>query len=175
MKVNGLTSVKQAMQTHMREMQAAMVEATTDAAELLLNEMEFLTDRIDHDLQQLREMGHPYAARNPQGQPHPDWIVHIQSGDLQRGLKLLPTRITGGLIEADILSEAPYTWHLLLGTRLMRSRDFVSAAIINRTMEVEAIYQRAFLEQLDIKAPGAFRTQVNLIPHPDRPAQLPGR
>jgi hypothetical protein len=174
MKVNGLSSVRQAMQAHLAGMREAMVEATTDSAQLLLNEMEFLTDRIDHDLKQLREMGHPYAVRNPQGQPHPDWIVHIQSGDLQKGLKLLPTRLTGGMIEADILSEARHTWYLLLGTRRMRPRDFVSAAIINRRIDVEAIYQRAFVEQLDIKAPGAFRTQVTLIPHPDRPAQLPG-
>jgi hypothetical protein len=163
------------MQTHLQDMREAMVEATTDAAILLLQEMEFLTDRIDHDLKQLREMGHPYANRNPQGQPHPDWIVHIQSGDLQRGLKLLPTRMTGGKIEADILSEAPYTWYLLLGTRLMRSRDFVSAALLNRAGDLETIFINAFLSVCDRKVGSAPRMDVRTIPHDVYQAQLPSR
>jgi hypothetical protein len=58
MKVNGLSSVRQAMQLT-GETCARRWWRTTDSAELLLNEMEFLTDRIDHDLKQLREMGHP--------------------------------------------------------------------------------------------------------------------
>ena len=55
----------------------------------------------------------------------------------------------------------------------MRPRDFVSAAIIKRRVEIEAMYLRTFLEQLDNQNPSGWKTQVNLIPHPDQPAQLP--
>ena len=158
----------------MRDMRAAMTVATDRSAALLLEEMKLMTARIDHDLEQLRRMGHPYAKDKPPGQPHPDWLVHIQEGDLQSGLKRLPASISGQVIEAQILSEARHTWFLLLGTRKMRARDFVSAAIIKRRVEIEAMYLRMFLEQLDKHDPSAFRTQVKLIPHLDQPAQLPG-
>jgi hypothetical protein len=173
-KVEGLASIKAATQTHLRDMRAAMVGATNRSAEMLLQEMKFLAARIDHDLEDLRRMGHPYAKGKPQGQPHPDWLVHIQSGDLQGGLKRLPATVTGQKIEAEILSEARHTWFLLLGTRKMRPRDFVSAAIIQRRVEIEAMYLRAFMEQLDKQYPAAFRTEVTLIPHTEQAAQLPG-
>jgi len=31
-------------------------------------------------------MGHPYAARNPQNIHEPPWLVHRQSGDLQKDM-----------------------------------------------------------------------------------------
>jgi hypothetical protein len=173
-KVTGLQTIRQATLTHMRDMRAAMTVATDRSAELLLEEMKFLAMRIDHDLEDLRRMGHPYAKGKPQGVPHPDWLVHIQSGDLQEGLRTLPASITGQQIEAQILSAARHTWFLLLGTRKMRPRDFVSAAIIKRRVEIEAMYLRLFVEQLDRQNPAAFRTEVNLIPHTEQVAQLPG-
>jgi len=174
MKVTGLDTLRTAIQLHMRDMRAAMVTATDQSAELLLQEMKFLASRIDHDLEQLRRLGHPYGANKPQGQPHPDWLVHIQSGELQQGLKRRPASLSGNKIEAEIISEARHTWFLLLGTRKMRPRDFVSAAIIKRRGEVEARYVAAFLAQLDTNNGQAFRTQVTLIPHTLYPAQLPG-
>jgi len=174
MKVTGLDTLRTATQVHMRDMRAAMVTATDQSAELLLQEMKFLASRIDHDLEQLRRMGHPYAKDKPQGQPHPDWLVHIQSGELQRGLKRRPVSLSGNKIEAEIISEARHTWFLLLGTRKMRSRDFVSAAIINRRSQIEARYVTAFLAQLDFNRGQSFRAQMTLIPHSLYPAQLPG-
>lgn len=174
MKVEGLGSVKQDLQLHLRDMRAAMTTVTDQAAGRLLEEMKFLAARIDHDLEDLRRMGHPYGADKPQGQPHSDWLVHIQSGELQGGLRKLPASVSGQKIEAQILSQARHTWFLLLGTRKMRPRDFVSAAIIRRRVEIEAMYLRAFVEQLDKQSPNNFRTEVNLIPHNERAAQLPG-
>lgn len=174
MKVTGLDTIKRDMANHMRDMRAAMTVATDRSAERLLEEMKFLAARIDHDLEDLRRMGHPYAKGKPQGQPHPDWLVHIQSGELQGGLRRLPAAISGQQIEAQILSEAKHTWYLLLGTRKMRPRDFVSAAIIRRRVEIEAMYLRLFVEQLDKQYPASFRTEVNLIPHTEQAAQLPG-
>lgn len=174
MKIEGLESIRKAIGLHTRDMRAAMTMATDKSAELLLEEMKFLVSRIDHDLKQLQKMGHPYAAGKPQGQPHPDWIVHVQSGELVGGLSVLPASVTGQQIEAQILSQARHTWFLLLGTRKMRPRDFVSAAIIKRRVEIEAMYLRAFLEQLDTQQVNGYRTHVSLIPHPDQAAQLPG-
>ena len=109
MKVEGLQGLRAAASEHLRDMRAAMTVVTDRSAALLLEEMKFLASRIDHDLEQLRQMGHPYAKGKPQGQPHSDWLVHIQSGELFGGLSKQPASISGQVIEAEILSDARHT------------------------------------------------------------------
>ena len=165
----------------MRDVKAAMVNACDQAAKLLLDEMRQLTSRIDHDLNALARMGHPYGwgkdrfgnERVP-GRPHPDWIVHIQDGKLQAGLTKNPAYLSGNQIEAQILSKSPYTWYLLLGTRLMRPRDFVSSAIILRQNEVQKIFERAFLAVHDRVVGTVEPLEIHLLEHDEFPAQLPG-
>lgn len=169
----GAASFTAAKQAHMRDMRAAMFVAVDRAGDLLYSEMQTLTSRIDHDLEDLRRMGHPYRRKAPQGIPHPDWIVHIQGGDLKEGLGRLPIQMSKGQIQVQIVSRARHTWYLLLGTRLMRPRDFVSAAMINREDEVERIIGQAFMAALG-GDPRQFPLKWTHIPHPTYPAQLPG-
>lgn len=169
----GTGQFHEAAKRHLRDTRAIMTATLDRAAQLLLDEMRMLTAKVDHDLQALKELGHPYRAKAPQGQPHPDWLVHIQSGDLQAGLKRLPAQVRGGAVEAELHSQAPYTWYLLLGTRYMRPRDFVSAAIINREPDVNALLSRAWAA-LHEGSSAAVRFQVTLLDHPVYPAQLPG-
>lgn len=175
---NPLASVNAAKDAFMRDMRAAMYTACDQAASLLLQEMKDLTARIDHDLEQLRKMGHPYGWENGRepGVPHPDWVVHMQDGELQGGLKKLPPQISGMKIQSDLLSQAKHTWYLILGTKRMRPRDFVSAALILRRDTVAAIFERHFLAVHDSISgtPSSEAMYLILGPHDEYPAQLPG-
>lgn len=176
-----LASIKQAEKEFLRDARAALVQAADRAAETLLAEMKRLTLRMDHDLNALRRLGYPYGKGvdrfgNPRepGRPHPDWLVHLQSGELQDGLRRVPASLRRNRVEAEIHSQAKHTWYLLLGTRLMRPRDFVSAAIINQEQNVQAIFERAFFALHDQVVGQLTPLDVTLIPHDDE-AQLPER
>jgi hypothetical protein len=169
----GIDSFKAAKDAHLRLMKSAMMSAIDDAADMVLAEMEELTALTDHTLDDLRRMGHPYRRRAPQGVPHNDWLVHNQSGDLVEGLSRKPLVVKKGSIEVAITSRSKHTWYLLLGTRKMRPRDFVSAAMIIREDEVERIIGRMFMTALGgdpIRSPLMWKH----IPHTTYPAQLPG-
>ncbi len=80
---------------------------------------------MDHDLKQLRKMGHPYALKSTKEIHDPPHQVHIQSGDLQNAIKMEVLddgrRIRVGVDD----SEAPHAAAVILGTSRMVSRDFV--------------------------------------------------
>jgi len=158
-----------AAQKHLRDTRVMMTIAVDRAAKILLDEMQQLTSLIDHDLEDLKRLDHPYRAKLPPGSPHADWLVHLQTGSLHGGLKRLPASISGYKIEAEIHSESPATWYVLLGTRFMRPRDFVSAAILLREREIQAIFRDAF----EARGPGD-PVDIHLLEHPEFPAQLPG-
>lgn len=169
----GIDSFKAAKEQHLSEMRAAMTIAIDDAADMLFAEMQELTALIDHSLDDLRRMGHPYRRRAPQGNPHSDWIVHNQNGDLVEGLGRSAIMLRKNKIEVNITSRAKHTWYLLLGTSKMRPRDFVSAAMINREDEVERIIGNAFMAVLGGEG-RRFLLTWRTIPHTTHPAQLPG-
>jgi len=173
-----MASIDAAKAAFMRDVRAAMYVACDQGAELLLAEMKALTARIDHDLKALRDLGHPYGwgnGREP-GTPHADWIVHMQDGELQGGLKKLPPMVSGWKVESDLISEAKQTWYLLLGTKKMRPRDFVSAALIMRRDAVAALFEKHFLAVHDrtVGVPSTAALEMVLLPHDEFPAQLPG-
>lgn len=168
-----LDSIDRAKAEFMRDMRAAMAAACDEGAKLLLDEMKLLTARIDHDLNELRRMGHPYRKDDRPGFPHSDWIVHIQKGDLQGGLKRLPPQVGQLSVTADILSQAKQTWYLLLGTVKMRPRDFVTAALRLRGEEVDRIFQRHFLAAHNGVGTSGTAVMIREIEHPVYPAQLP--
>lgn len=166
-------SFDEAVDAHLRDVRAAMTVAVNQAGELLLQEMRFLTSRIDHDLIMLRKLGRPYRKDAPQGQPHPDWLVHLQSGDLNGGLAKVPATVSRDEVRGELFSKAAHTWFVLLGTKWMRPRDFVSAALILRDREVDLIFRRAF-EAATGAASAGRSVNVTLLEHPEFPAQLPG-
>lgn len=141
---NSLDSLRQAYQEHFRRVQENMRVAVEHAADLVLEEMKEEVDLQDHSLQDLRRMGHPYRKDAPADQPHPDWLVHYQSGDLRGGLSHTDPLVTETKAEVEIHSAAPYTWYLLLGTRYMRPRDFVTHSVETRRGAVEQTYEYYF-------------------------------
>lgn len=80
----------------------------------------------DHDLQELRELGYPYA-KNTDAEPvhEDDRLVHMQSGDLISGIKVTDAAAESNrTYSVHITSDSPYTEYLLNGTSKMRPRRF---------------------------------------------------
>lgn len=172
---DALASIDAASAKFLRDTKAAMARAVDQAADLLLAQIKQNISRIDHSLRDLELLGHPYRQGSPAGNPHPDWIVHIQSGKLIAGTAKLPVSLQGNRIRAGITSSSPYTWYLLLGTRLMRPRDYVSAAIILIEREIQQIFENAFASVQDKVAGNVQPLNVTLISHDLYSAQLPNR
>ncbi|MGH2361090.1 MAG: hypothetical protein ACRDGM_11205 [bacterium] len=171
---DGIEELKQGLRDFRNQARRAMERATEEAAELLLSEMQQLTSLSDHDQRDLDALGNPYAWREPPGSLHPDWEVHRQSGDLQLGLRTEHGGVwQNGKLDSEIVSDSDHTWYLLLGTKLMRPRDFVSAAILNLQSEIVALYESEFAKIVDEYRPGGFAPQRKLIPHRRFKAQLP--
>lgn len=169
-----MESVDQAASRIMREMEAVMAAAANEAADLLLHQMVRLTSLLDHTLKDLAAMGHPYRAKSPMGSgPHPDYMLHSQSNQLAEGLYALPVKKSGFVFTAEIHSDAPHTWFVLLGTRKMRARDFVSAALITERALVGHMLEMAFRHVLSGGEAAGFEPEIHLIPHDGQPAQLP--
>lgn len=168
-----LQALIRGLQRFSRDMDQAMTRAVEQSARDLVAAMETLTSMTDHSLADLARLGHPYGTHEPPNRPHSDWRVHHQSGDLQGGLGYR-MNITQ-LIEADIHSTAPHTWYLLLGTRYMRPRDFVSAALIRTQPRIANNFLEAHRMVHEIHQGKRFKTEMTLIPHEDIPAQLPRR
>jgi hypothetical protein len=80
----------------------------------------------DHDLQDMRELGYPYAVHGAGPPIHNDdaW-VHMQSGSLLDSMKLTPVIAeTSRTFSIHVVSDSPYVKYLLDGTSKMRPRRF---------------------------------------------------
>lgn len=172
----GMESWLKGRDAFLRDAEAIMFHAVNTAGDRLLEEMKQLTMRIDHDLEALRKMGHPYGwgADRPPNVPHSDWIVHLQRGDLYGGLRRLPATVTNRQVETLFLSSARHTWYVLLGTRKMRPRDFVTAAMLIQEQSINRLFENALQPLLDRATPGGYQVRVVPLPHDQFPAQLPG-
>lgn len=170
-----LAEFKRASARFQRDVARAMAQATRAASAVLVEEMQGLAGAVDHTLQELAALGHPYSTRPEAGPgPHPDFIVHEQEGDLLGSIgrvkpTVTPEGVTGGVTVTDPKAE----W-LLLGTPTMRPRDFVSAAIIYQEDAVAEIFRKAHAGVHDEPAvQQGFRMDVNLGDHGEHPAELP--
>lgn len=126
-----------------KELERAMGAANRRVAQLILEEMKDLTSMEDHTPEDLRKLGYPYRRDAPADHPHKDFRVHRQSGDLHDGLEIEQGQPGGVIISDGIVSHAPHTMHVILGTRSMRPRDFVTEAIDQTQDQVDAIYDQA--------------------------------
>lgn len=170
-----LAEFKRASARFKRDVARAMAQATRDASALLVEEMQGLASAIDHTPEELAALDHPYATRHAAGSaPHPDFIVHEQSGDFLESIgRVRPTvtkeAVTGGVEITDRKAE----W-LLLGTPVMRPRDAVSAAVIYQEDQVAEIFRKAHAAVHELPSvQQGFRMEVTLGDHDAYPAELP--
>ena len=80
----------------------------------------------DHTLEELRQMGHPYAANKAPGSLHgDDRMVHTQSGEFLKSIRVSqPERTTEKRFTVYVTSDDPILPFLLYGTSRMRPRRF---------------------------------------------------
>ena len=100
--------------------------------------------RRDHTLQQLADMGHPYAKRHASIQVHAGqtYLVHTQSGKLANSLSSKVKRRAGGagahsVARIGFLRGAPsYAKFVLGGTKVMHGRQVLVATVIQRDVKL---------------------------------------
>lgn len=100
----------------------------------------------DHSLQDLADMGHPYAARHGAIRIHgsgseslatPSARVHRQSGKLLQALKSEPAPTQPGWRVGFDTSVAPHAVFVVSGTRVMLPRDVVWDTANGRLTKLE--------------------------------------
>lgn len=79
----------------------------------------------DHTLEELRKLGHPYAAKGGSGLHGTDALVHQQTRKLKQSIRASePEELTSRRFSVFVTSDVPYMPYLLHGTSRMRARPF---------------------------------------------------
>lgn len=79
----------------------------------------------DHTLEELRKLGHPYSVTKGVDSLHPDAMIHEQTGNLKRSIRIQPPEeTTSRRFSVFVTSNSPYLPFLLYGTSTMRARPF---------------------------------------------------
>lgn len=103
-------------------------------------------NKTDHSLERLRQMGHPYAKRNPRN-PHKKipHTVHRQSGTLLSALMKPQFKLTKesiiGFVELDE-GMAPHARWVIFGTTKMIKRDFLFGSLQEIRDDIIKIFQK---------------------------------
>lgn len=106
----------------------------------------------DHTLEELRKLGHPYAVGATPDFHGDDRLVHQQTGELLRSIKVEdPIEESSRTLYVAITSNSPYMPFLIHGTSTMRPRDFPALAYEN----IKDKYWEPLLDALRVN----FRTQ----------------
>lgn len=92
----------------------------------------------EHTLKELAKMGHPYAKRKPKDQPHPDEVVHQQSGALAKGFRVTRVKEEGGL-SIGLSHTSAVVDYLIFGTATMRPRRFHVAAFFHTAVAMRDV------------------------------------
>lgn len=89
----------------------------------------------DHTLEDLAEMGHPYASAHPANPHEPGYQVHSQSGTMLGGLVsgTSDAAFTGSGVTAEahagIEASINYAIFVIFGTSRMIPRDFLTGSL----------------------------------------------
>lgn len=110
----------------LRLVEESLQKRMAKAAEHLRSRMVENASLVDHSLDDLKKIGHPYKPGETS--PHkPSWLVHKQTGDLADNIEVTK-RKTGKGVSFDIgidSQKVPHINYIILGTEKMVSRDFV--------------------------------------------------
>jgi hypothetical protein len=104
----------------------------------------------DHSLEDLKRLGYPYSRAHPKRIHTPEWLVHVQSGQLlssvRHAVEMKPKSISA-LVYLD-QRIAPHAKFVILGTRRMVSRDFLSGTLIVELPALRRIFSATFKREL---------------------------
>ncbi|WP_196607431.1 hypothetical protein [Pectinatus frisingensis] len=112
------------------------------AGDVLETNVKLNASLTDHTLEDLAKMGHPYSKKKATDSgPHPDDIVHNQSGTLygaiQRNDNMSDTvaSVEVGVSESDV----SYIKDLITGTPKMRPRNFLAKGLRDSKDNIQSI------------------------------------
>ncbi len=93
-----------------------------------------------HSLAKLREMGHPYAVRDPHNPHNPPYLVHKQEGNLIASLYSESVETTG-IVGVDE-GSAPYARFIITGTSKMIPRDFLGGSLFEKRDQIYEVLKK---------------------------------
>lgn len=117
------------------------------AADHLLEKMKEKAGWLDHTLDELEKMGHPYAIRAPHP-PHEDAIVHHQTRRLYNNIKIRQVNQYAYDVGVDE-AYVPYIRSVIFGTRFMMPRNFITATVVEEKNAVKDIFQEALEKSVE--------------------------
>lgn len=108
-----------------KQVKDAVVEGLTEVTKNYKDQVDKELSLDDHTLAELRQLGYPYAVGKPENIPHDDRMVHEQSGDLRKSIKIGPVEeTTSRKFTALVTTTDPKAAFLIYGTSRMRPRRF---------------------------------------------------
>jgi hypothetical protein len=130
-----------------KKVEQAILDGLAKAGDIYLEEVDKVTDLTDHDLNELRKLGHPYAVEaEARGVPpvhKDDRLLHEQSGYLKLSMGLNAIKQTARRFSQVITSRAPYLAWLIAGTQTMRPRRFHELAYLRGRTKIWAPLKQA--------------------------------
>jgi hypothetical protein len=104
--------------------------AVIEALKVAFDASKTMLSADDHTLRALAELGHPYGFKHPAQIHDPDEIIHAQTGEYLRALRIIPPVGTSdAIIEGSIVNDSPLDRWLQEGTSKMRARPWMAKVV----------------------------------------------
>lgn len=149
--VRGIENIIRNLQNMHPNLVSHLREAGEQAGKHLQGQAVDMASLTCHDLQDLADLGHPYAQRyGVDSFDTPDEMVHFQSGKLFENIERHVDIDNNRLIVACGVKEekVPYIKWLIDGTSKMRARDFLGHAFLKTRKDVVRILKFGIVEGL---------------------------
>lgn len=144
----GASVTLQIMEIWIVEAKVAAMVAVDVMAEKTKERCQEMITLTDHSLKDLAAMGHPYAKRDPHNPHDPPEQVHVQSGDLIRGRKVIAPHDTSNGVEAEVVNVSPEDVWIQLGTETMIARPYMGRVVADYRDEIEEAGRRVFTNRM---------------------------
>jgi len=139
--ITGLDGVRRELKAYEKALYKNATRAMTAVVEDLAKAVQENIGLTDHTLEDLKNMGHPYALAHPANPHSPEYSVHNQGGtlkesiesgvEIQPGMGALGRDIIVGYVGANE-NKCRYARWVITGSTKMISRDFLT-----ETMDIE--------------------------------------
>jgi len=129
--VVGINTVTENIKAFKKQIRLKFDANLKEAAKVLRGDIRQNIKLRDHSLKDLAAMGHPYSKRSPRNIHEPSWLIHRQSGSLNRSLKIGTSSNKNGRVYKIGFDEgiAPHARFVVLGTSKMVPRDVLGETL----------------------------------------------